>query len=209
MRHCVPTLFLDNNFGAWPSKDNSLCRSWPYPILQGNFLRKRAPTVERRTRHVLSLLTNLLVTFHWGWGWWRVSDGKLKRKLRASNSFKQLPATTRASVGHASPRFVRRRFSRDCFANRCKCRGVVVVVRAEIARTLTKAASLEALLLDIFYGEFGKLMIALLERFPLKAFRSRIWKIQGWEIFVRLLCEDCYVRKPTNRVDLSFNCEIQ
>lgn len=107
MRHCVPTLFLDNNFGAWPSKDNSLCRSWPYPILQGNFLRKRAPTVERRTRHVLSLLTNLLVTFHWGWGWWRVSDGKLKRKLRASNSFQQqpvLPSVTRrhASCGDAS-----------------------------------------------------------------------------------------------------------
>lgn len=60
-----------------------------------------------------------------------------------------------------------------------------MVVRAEIARTLTNAASLEALLLDIFYGvvvrehEFGKLMIALLEWFPLKAFRSRIWKIQG------------------------------
>lgn len=89
---------------------------------RGNFLRKRAPTAERRTRHVLSLLTNLLVTFHWGWGWRRVSDRKLKRKLRASNSFEQLPATTRASVGHASPRFVRRRFSRDCFANRCKCR---------------------------------------------------------------------------------------
>lgn len=217
MRHCVPTLFLDNNFSAWPSKDNSLCRSWPYPILQGNFLLsgKRAPTAERRTRRVLSLLTNLLVTFHWGWGWRRVSDRKLKRKLRASNSFKQLPATTRASVGHASPRFVRRRFSRDCFANRCKCRGVVAVVRAEIARTLTKAASFEALLLDIFYGvavweyKFGKLMIALLERFPLKAFRSRIWKIQGWEIFVRLLCENCYVRKPTNCVDHSFNCEIQ
>lgn len=215
MRHCVPNLFLDNNFSASaPSKDNSLCRSWPYPILQGKLSSEACADcwTSNKTRFIV---TNQPL-------------GDLPLGMRVEASVRQeveAKATCFEQLRTASsnnPCFRRSRVATLraetllawLFCKSLQMSSVVVVVRAEIARTLTKPASLETLLLDIFYDvvvrehKFGKLMIALLERFSLQAFRSRVWKIQGWKIFVRL-CEDCYVRKPTNRVDHSFNCEIQ
>lgn len=121
MRHCVPTLFLDNNFSASAqSKDNSLCRSWPYPILQGE-LSSQACTdcwTSNKTRFIVT--NQPLGDLPLGM---RV-EASVRQEVEAkATCFEQLQtATTRASVGHALPRFVRRRFSRDCFANRCKCR---------------------------------------------------------------------------------------